>query len=47
MVKEELITSRGELRDLQVELREVNFDLNEKETQLEAARHEASEGKVL
>ena len=47
MVREELITSRGELRDLQVELRAVNGDLNDKETQLEAARHEASEGKVL
>ena len=47
MVREELITSRGELRDLQVELRAVNGDLNDKETQLEAARREASEGKVL
>ena len=47
MVREELITSRGELRDLQVELRAVNGDLNDKEMQLEAARREASEGKVL
>ena len=47
MVREELITSRGELRDLQVELRAVNGDLNDKETQLEAARREAFEGKVL
>ena len=47
MIREELITSRGELRDLQVELCAVNGDLNDKETQLEAARREASEGKVL
>ena len=47
MVREELITSRGELRDLQVELREANGDLNDKVTQLEAARREASEDKVL
>ena len=30
-----------------MELRAVNGDLNDKETQLEAARREASEGKVL
>ena len=47
MVREELITSRGELRDLQMELRAVNGDLNDKEAQLEAARPEASECKVL
>ena len=47
MVREELITSRGELLDLQGELRAINGDLNDKETQLEAARREASEGKVL
>ena len=47
LVKEELITSRGEQRDLQAELRAVNGDLNDKETQLETARREASEGKVL
>ena len=47
MVREELITSRGELRDLQVELRAANGDLNDKETQLEAARREASKGKML
>ena len=47
MVREELITSRAELWDLQEELRAVNGDLNDKETQLEAARREASEGKVL
>ena len=47
MVREELITSRGEQRDLQAELRAVNGDLNDKETQLEAACREALEGKVL
>ena len=47
MVREELITSRDELRDLQVELRAVNDDLNDKEMQLEVAHREASEGKVL
>ena len=47
MVREELITSRGEQRDLQEELRAVNGDLNDKETQLEAACREALEGKVL
>ena len=47
MVREEPITSRGELRDLQMELRAVNGDLKDKETQLEPARREASEGKVL
>ena len=47
MVKEELITSRGELRDLQMELRAANGDLNDKVTQLEAARSEAFEAKAL
>ena len=47
LVKEELITSRGEQPDLQVELRVVNGDLNDRETQLETVRREASEGKVL
>ena len=52
LAKEELITSRGEQRDLQAELRAVNGDLANKETQLEAARreaarHEAAEGKML
>ena len=47
LAREELITSRGERRDLQAELRAVNGDLANKETQLEAARREASEGKVL
>ena len=43
MVREELITSRGELRESQVELRAANGDLNDKVTQLEAAHREASE----
>ena len=47
MVREELITSRGGLRDLQVELRAVNGDLNDKKAQLKAARREAFEWKVL
>ena len=47
MVREEVITSRGELRDLQMELHAVNGDLNDKKAQLEAARREASECKVL
>ena len=41
------ITSRGELRDLQVELRAANGDLNDKVTQLEMARREASKAKAL
>ena len=47
MVREELITSRGELRESQVELCAANGDLNDKATQLEAARREASEVKAL
>ena len=47
MVREELITSMGELRDLQMELRAANGDLNDKVTQLEAARREAFEAKAL
>ena len=46
-VREELITSRGKLRDLQMELRAINSDLNDKKAQLEAARRKASECKVL
>ena len=46
MVREELITSRGELWELQVELRAANGDLNNKVTQLEAAHREASEAKA-
>ena len=47
MVREELITSRGEQRDLQVELRAVTGGLDEMEKQLEIARREILEGKVL
>ena len=47
MVREELVTSRGDLRDLQVELRAANGDLYDKETQLGAACREASEAKML
>ena len=47
MVREKLVTSWGELRDLQVELRVANGDLYDKETQLEAARREAFEAKML
>ena len=47
MVREELITSRGELRNLQVELRAANGNLNDKETQLKATRREASEAKLI
>ena len=47
LVREELITSRGEQQDLEAELRAVNGDLSNKEMQLEAARREASEGKML
>ena len=47
MVREELIISRGELRELQMELRAANGDLNDKVTQLEATRREASEAKAL
>ena len=47
LVREELITSRGEQRDLQAELRAVTGGLNEMEKQLEIARREVLEGKVL
>ena len=47
MVREELITSRGEQWDLEAELRAVNGGLSNKETQLEDARREASKGKML
>ena len=47
MAREELITSRGERRDLQAELRAVTNDLNNKEAQLEAARREVLESKML
>ena len=41
------ITSWGELRESQEELRAANGDLNDEVTQLEAARREASEARVL
>ena len=47
MVMEELITSRAELRESQVEIRAANGDLNDKVTQLEAARREAFEAMAL
>ena len=47
MVRDELITSRGELRESREELRAANGDLNDKITQLEAARREASEARAL
>ena len=47
LVREELVISRGEQWDLQVELRAVTNDLNNKEAQLEASRREVSEGKML
>ena len=47
LVREELITSRGEQRDLQAELRAVIGGLNEMEKQLEISCHEVLEGKVL
>ena len=47
MVRDELITSRGELWESQEELCATNGDLNYKITQLEAARREASEARVL
>ena len=43
MVRDELITSRGELRESREELRAANGDLNDKITQLDAARCEASD----
>ena len=47
MVRDELITSWGELRESQEELHAANGDLNDKVTQLEAARCEASEARAL
>ena len=45
--RDELITSRGELRESREELRAANGDLNDKITQLEMARREASEARAL
>ena len=47
MVRDKLITSRGELRESREELRAANGDLNDKVKQLEAARNEASEARAL
>ena len=47
LVREELITSRGEQRDLQAELRAVTGGLNEVEKQFKISRREVLEGKVL
>ena len=47
MVRDELITSRGELWESREELRAANGDPNDKITQLEEARREASEARVL
>ena len=47
MVREELITFQGELRESQEELRAANGDLYDKVAQLDVARREASEAKAL
>ena len=47
MVRDELITSRGELRERQEELRAANGDLCDKVAQLDAARREASDARAL
>ena len=47
MVRDELITSWGELRESQEELRAANGDLCDKVAQLDAARREASEARAL
>ena len=47
MVRDELITSRGELRESLEELRAANGDLCDKVAQLDAARREASEARAL
>ena len=43
MVRDELITSRGELRESKEELREANGELLNKIALLDGARREASE----
>ena len=43
MVRDELITSRGELRESKEELRATKDDLRDKMALLDGARHEASE----
>ena len=47
MVKDELITSRGELRKCQKELRAANGDLYDKVAQLDTSRREASDARAL
>ena len=47
MVRDELITSRGELRESQEELRAANGELYDKVAQLDVARREASEARTL
>ena len=47
MVREELVTSRGELRESQEDLRAANGDLCDKVAQLDVARREASEARAL
>ena len=47
MVREELITSQGELRESQEELCAANGDLCDKVAQLDVARREASEARAL
>ena len=43
MVRDELVTSRGELRESKEELRAANGDLRDKVALLDVARREASE----
>ena len=47
MVRDELITSRGELRESKEELRVANDKLRDKVAQLDGARREASEAVIL
>ena len=46
MVRDELITSRGELQESKEELRAVNDELHDKVELLDGARREASEGVI-
>ena len=47
MVRDELVTSRGELRESKEELRAANDELRAKVVLLDGVRHEASEAVVL
>ena len=47
MVRDELITSRGELQESKEELRAANDELRDKVAQLDGARREASEAIIL